>query len=312
MTQQLKPPTTYEQQIEKLCARGCQVTDISICAKILSRINYYRLSAYFLPFKDANGKYAQDTDFNNVYQIYEFDRNLRNILFAAIEEVEIYLRANFAYHHAHKYGALGYMDAANYNKKHRHDTFLKLLDVEKKNNRKVLFVQHHAVNYGGQFPVWVITELFTFGMLSYFYGDLPMSDQKHIARELFRTVPKNLISWLRCCTDLRNICAHYGRLYFRIFTAVPANLHGLAKNTERRLFGVILALKALYPDPYKWNSEIHPVLCSLVEKYSPVINLVHIGFPVDWASMLKAEMLPPKEVSPKSIGLNGTSIQGAP
>jgi hypothetical protein len=33
-------------------------------------------------------------------------------------------------------------------------------------------------NYGGQFPVWVITELFTFGMLSYFYGDLPTPDQK--------------------------------------------------------------------------------------------------------------------------------------
>lgn len=284
---QPKPPTTYDQQIEKLRSRGCQITDASLCTRVLSRINYYRLSAYFLPFKKTDGNYNPGTDFNSVYQIYEFDRKLRNILFAAIEEVEIYLRAKFAYFHAHKYGVLGYMNAGNYNQKHRHDKFQTLLEAEIKNNRKVLFVQHHVTNYENRFPVWVITELFTFGMLSYFYGDLPISDQKYLARELFKTTSKTLISWLRCCTDLRNICAHYGRLYFRIFTAIPANLPDLAKSAERRLFGTLLALKALYPDTDKWNEEIYPALCSLVESYSPVIHLDHIGFPVDWASKLK-------------------------
>jgi abortive infection bacteriophage resistance protein len=283
---QLKPPTTYSQQREKLCSRGCLISDIPLCENILSRINYYRLSAYFLPFKKADGNYLPGTDFNTVYQIYEFDRKLRNLLFAAIEEVEIYLRAKFAYYHAHKYGVLGYMNAANYNKMHRHDRFKELIEAEIKNNRKVLFVQHHIDNYGGQFPVWVITELFTFGMLSYFYGDLPTQDQKQIAKDLFGTIPKNLISWLRCCTDLRNICAHYGRLYFRIFTAIPANLPGLEKDAERRLFGAVLALKALYTDTDKWNAEIQPALCSLLNAYSHVIHPDHIGFPVDWGSKI--------------------------
>ena len=107
---QLKPPTTYNQQIEKLRSRGCQVADVSFCTKILSQINYYRLSAYFLPFKKLDGNYLPGTDFNDIYQIYEFDRELRNLLFAAIEEVEIYLRAQFAYFHAHKYGAAGYLN----------------------------------------------------------------------------------------------------------------------------------------------------------------------------------------------------------
>jgi abortive infection bacteriophage resistance protein len=276
---ELKSPTTYNQQLEKLRSRGCQVSDIPLCERILSRINYYRLSAYFLPFKKADGNYVPGTDFNVVYQIYEFDRKLRNLLFAAIEEVEIYLRAKFAYYHAHKYGTLGYMDAGNYNKRHRHGRFMGLIEAEIDNNKKVLFVQHHLANYGGQFPVWVITELFTFGMLSYFYGDLPAPDQKWIAKTVFGTIPKNLASWLRCCTDLRNICAHYGRLYFRLFTAVPANLPGLEKTAERRLFGALLALKALYPDMDKWNIEIQPALCSLVKSYSQVIHLDHIGFP---------------------------------
>ena len=282
----LKQPTTYNQQIEKLRSRGCQVSDVPFCTKVLSQINYYRLSAYFLPFKKPDGNYLHGTDFNDIYQIYEFDRALRNLLFVAIEEVEIFLRAQFAYFHSHKYGVTGYLDAANYNTRHRHDKFEKLLEAEIQNNRKVLFVQHHLTNYGGQFPIWVITELFTFGMLSYFYNDLPMTDQKHLARELFHTVPKNLISWFRCCTDLRNICAHYGRLYFRIFTAIPANLPDLEKSAERRLFGVILALMTLYPDANKWNSEIYNRLKNLMILYSPVIKLNHIGFPADWESKL--------------------------
>jgi abortive infection bacteriophage resistance protein len=282
----LKLPTTYNQQLEKLRSRGCQVSDIPVCEEILSRINYYRLSAYFLPFKKADGNYLPGTDFNAVYQIYEFDRRLRGLLFAAVEEVEIYLRAKFAYYHAHKYGALGYMNAANYNKRHCHKKFEELIGAEIKNNRKLLFVQHHITNYKGKFPVWVITELFTFGILSYFYNDLPLPDQKRIAKTLFGTIPKNLASWLRCCTDLRNICAHYGRLYFRIFTAIPANLPGLEKNRERRLFGAILALKALYPDTGKRDAEIQPALCSLIDSYSHVIHLGHIGFPADWNSKI--------------------------
>lgn len=71
-------------------------------------------------------------------------------------------------------------------------------------------------NYDNQFPLWVISELFTFSTLSYFYNDLTTADKKEFAGNHY----KDMISWMRCCTDLRNICAHYGRLYFRIFTAM--------------------------------------------------------------------------------------------
>ena len=119
-------------------------------------------------------------------------------------------------------------------------------------------------------------------MLSYFYNDLLLQDQKLLARKLFNTIPKNLASWLRCCTDLRNICAHYGRLYFRIFSAVPANIIELDKNTMRRLYGAILSLKELFPDKGKWNDNIYQRLNNLIIKYKQFIKLEHIGFPVDW------------------------------
>jgi abortive infection bacteriophage resistance protein len=91
---------------------------------------------------------------------------------------------------------------------------------------------------------------------------------------------------------LRNICAHYGRLYFRIFTAIPANLPDLEKKAERRLFGAIPALKTLYPDVNKWNNEIYERLKKLMTLYSSVTKLDHIGFPVDWEAKLRKEHSP--------------------
>lgn len=127
----------------------------------------------------------EGTSFHQVYRIYEFDRKLRAILFSAVEEVEIYLRSRFAYFHAHKYGATGYLDALNFSEKHNHEKFKTNIDREIDSNRQVLFVKHHLENYGGTFPIWVISELFTFGMLSYFYNDLKTQDQKQLANELY-------------------------------------------------------------------------------------------------------------------------------
>ena len=129
-------------------------------------------------------------------------------------------------------------------------------------------------------------ELFTFGMVSYFYADMPAKDKKFISRELYSTHPKNVESWLYCCTVLRNICAHYGRLYYRVFTSVPANISGLDKNSERRLFGALMALCKLYPDEKKWNTEIVTALTALIEESQNEVNLWHIGFPKDWECLL--------------------------
>lgn len=283
---QLKKPTTYQEQLDILQKRNIVIDDPVRCVEVLESVNYYRFTAYFLPFKQKSGTYRSGTRFQQVYSIYEFDRKLRVILFSALEEVEIYLRAKFAYFHAHKYGAEGYADDANYSTHHQAEKFKESLGREIASNKRAAFVIHHNEHYDGHFPIWVIVELFTFGMLSRFYSDMKTADQKQLARELYGTVPKNVISWLRCCTDLRNICAHYGRLYYRIFPAIPANVDA-TQTQARQLWGAVLALKALYPDGEKWNNEITLQLCALFEEYQSSITLGHIGFPKDWEQKLK-------------------------
>lgn len=284
---QSKPPTTYSRQIEILKARGCCIEDDSKCEDILRNVNYYRLTAYFLPFKRPNNTYLDNTSIDRVFSIYEFDRKMRRLLFSAIEEIEIKLRTSLAYYHSHKYGALGYLDCNNFNGLHIQYKFNEKLEKEIKQNEKLLFVKHHIENYDRQFPLWVAVELFSFGMLSFFYADLKRNDQRSIANDDFSLDADVLESWLRCCTDLRNICAHYGRLYYRNFTTTPKTPQGENRLTNS-LFGMISMLKGLYPDKVRWNSEILTEIEALVEEYDGAIKLNHIGFEDGWLSALKA------------------------
>ena len=279
---EVKRHYTYAEQIEKLRSRGCIITDDAVCERKLQHIGYYRLSAYFLPFKKDDNRYTDGLTFDKVYHIYEFDRKLRNLLFAAIEVIEVSLRARLAYFHSQKYGPLGYLDQASFNEKHDADKFMENIDREIENNKKVQFVKHHIDNYNGQFPLWVICELFTFGTISYFYNDLKTADKKAFAG----LDHKEMVSWLRCCTDLRNICAHYGRLYYRIFSAMPSGF-SISESEKRRLWGAVLSVRALYPSDEKWNNEFMPRIVSLFEEYKDDIDLYHLAFPKNWVSQLR-------------------------
>lgn len=268
------------------------------CISILESVNYYRLSAYFLPFKKLDGNYEEGLSFERVFSIYEFDRKLHGILFNALEETEIFIRSKIAYFHAHKYGALGYMEKSNFynqydNESHKikqikfHENFIKNFNREIDKNKRILFIKHHITKYNGQFPIWVATEIFTFGMLSKFFTNLKMQDKKILSNEIYKTKPKHIVSWLRCCTDLRNICAHYGRLYYRTFSAIPFGIKNLDIESNRKLWAAILSLKELYPFKDKWNNETLKKIITLMNEHENNIDLEHIGFSKKWKEELE-------------------------
>ena len=279
---EVKPFRDYNEQIKKLKSSGLVVADEEFCKRALINIGYYRLSAYFLPFKATDGSFVPGTDFSTVYDIYEFDRKLRSILFSAIEVIEVHLRSMLSYYHSSKYGPLGYLDPNCFNNKHNSEKFGSTIAREIDNNKNIPFVRHHLEKYNGRFPLWVISELFTFGTLSYFYNDLKTSDKK----ELFGVYYKEAVSWLRCCTDLRNICAHYGRLYYRIFPAMPSGFD-ISEESKRRLWGAVLCVKTLYPSSEKWNREFMPAIEALFEQYRDAIDLYRLAFPDNWADQLR-------------------------
>lgn len=276
----LKQPTTFAQQVQLLQDKNIMIDDLSACQKFLEKVNYYRFSAYFLPFYNPNTQKCFDNiTFTRLKHIYSFDQKLRSLIFSMIEDIEIHIKTQTAYYLSHKYGALGYMSQKTYNSRHDHNSFMnRIADCIKENN-KTPVVKHHIKKYNGQFPLWVIIEFFSVGMLSHFYRSLKTPDKKKIAIALYNTSYFNLESWLRCLTDLRNKCAHYSRLYYWIFPATPKMPKGEKYTPTRRLFAQLYMLKYMYPDTEKWNDFYLKSLIKFIQEYKPYISLKHLDFP---------------------------------
>lgn len=284
----MKKPTTFDEQLNLLKSRGLIIEDDDKCLDILRSVNYYRLSAYILPFRKPDQSYFEGITFERIWSIYEFDRKMRSLLFSIIEEIELYLRTQIAYSHAHKYGETDYLNAAHYNSKHDHSKFLDIVGSAIYEHKNTPIVKHHKANYGGVFPIWVMVEFFSLGTLSRFYSDLMVKDRKAIASQLFNVHYEVLESWMKCLTDLRNSCAHYSRLYYTLFTSYPQFPRGSEYYVSGpRLFDQLMMLKHMFINKQRWNSEVMTELEALIETYGIHISLIHIGFPEDWKEKLE-------------------------
>ena len=106
-------PKTYEEQIELIREKGFIIYDdeVSDCISFLKKVNYYRFSAYFLPFMKEDRSFER-VSFFRLQRIYEFDSRLRSLIFEVIEDVEVYLRTQLAYYVSQKYGAFGHLSDA--------------------------------------------------------------------------------------------------------------------------------------------------------------------------------------------------------
>lgn len=105
-----KPALTYEQQLNKLQERGLHVEDKAKALHLLEHISYYRLSAYFYPLLIDQEKhsFAESATFQQAFDMYCFDRELRHLISNEIEKIEVSIRAEMIYRLSHKYDAFWY------------------------------------------------------------------------------------------------------------------------------------------------------------------------------------------------------------
>lgn len=71
--------------------RGLVVNDDDCALDYLGSINYFRFACYLQPFEvDATThQYAAGTSFDQIVELYQFDKELRGLIFTAIQNVEI-------------------------------------------------------------------------------------------------------------------------------------------------------------------------------------------------------------------------------
>ena len=251
-----KPALTFSEQFELLKSRGLIVNDESHALSQLSSISYYRLSAYLYPLRvrdeqgDVGNNFIAGTSFDQVIDLYEFDRHLRLLVIDAIERIEVYMRTLISYHLGYTYGAFGHTNAANFHSNFDHAEWLSKLENEIDRSSDA-FVVHYKNKYSGfpSLPIWMATEVMSLGSLSFCYKGLEHKDKKAISSQL-HIHHKALADWLHTLTYIRNVCAHHSRLWNRELSIRPERPRAAVWNaplTPRndRIFYILLMLRYL-------------------------------------------------------------------
>lgn len=140
-----KPALTFDQQLDLLRERGLAVADPARASHWLSKVSYYRLSAYFLPFKDGD-RFRPGVEFDQVAGLYIFDRKLRLLALDAIERVEVAIRTAITYGIGHVHGPFGHTVATNFAPEFDHAKFMAELEAEEQ-RAKETFVSHFRGKY---------------------------------------------------------------------------------------------------------------------------------------------------------------------
>lgn len=294
----LKEPKSYDEQIEILKNRGLIIKDEEKTKYILSNFNYYTFIGYLNQFKNDDGKYIENITFENAYKLYLFDRRFRNILLYAIEIIEISLKTKIAYISAHKIGGLGYLEKDNFKSKKEFDIFKRKFATMKSKNKKLPFLEHYNQNHNGKLPIWVAINIFSLGMIHNFYKNIAenknsssnnkMSIRKQVAKE-YDTGDIQLESWIENIRYIRNIVAHYMRIYNFKIQKTPAKCKKNHKNNyivSNRVFDIIYIMKFLILDEKEWNN-ILTNMEALFEEYEGIIDIDLLGFPNNWYEVLK-------------------------
>lgn len=294
-----KQALSFEQQLEHISQRGLIVTNKGEALATLSSISYYRLSAYWYPFRiiDEQGKRSNEfvagTRFEDVVELYNFDRKLRLLVMDAIERIEIAVRTRITYHMGYSYGAFAHTDPKNFHPAFEHSQWLAKLEAETTRSSDE-FIRHFRDKYRGfpAIPVWMVTEVMTLGALSFFYKGLRndrkigVEDKKSIATH-FDVHHKRLGNWLHTLTYIRNVCAHHSRLWNRELAIRPdaskaPNWRAPITPRNDRIFYVLLMMRHLLHatgNNADWQQEITNLL-------SPIADKPHfrraMGMPESW------------------------------
>lgn len=288
----VKPARSYEEQARRMMsAHGLQINDMDGARRILSTVNYYRLTTYGkdLRCKEDPERFLPGISLDTLYALYQFDMGLRHQLLPVLEFFEVQLRAKIAYHLAMAYGSLGYMQEENFRAERLpngslvHKNLMGKFHSEVRRQSALPFVRHHKTKYGGQFPVWAAVELFTFGMLGSLYEIMLEKDQWAISRD-YGLSPEQLVALVDAAVNVRNICAHYNRLYNQELPHQPILPEHQVQYASDRLFPLLLALSSVCGRERVYVRMVRSI-AQLAQEF-PGARLSLCGFPEDWEDVL--------------------------
>lgn len=284
-----KPSLTYQQQIDQLKKRGLLINNNEKALHLLANISYYRLSGYWYPLlidKQAH-IFKPNATLETAFSLYCFDRELRQLVLAEIEKIEVAVRAKISYVLSQKHGPFWFQQQTLFNNPVKHAETLTKISVEFARSDEE-FIHAFKNKYNNPLPPsWMMMEITSFGAMSQLYKNLKPGREKREIAHYFGLSDSVFSTWLHSMVYLRNVCAHHTRLWNRAMSIRPqipdAPRKTWLQNTQiqndRTYF--ILSMVAYLLQTVNPHNRFIQKFKNLLHKYSNV-DTKALGFPQNW------------------------------
>lgn len=236
---------------------------------IIDNYSYYSVvNTYKYVFKKDDKTYFENVHFDEIYSLYNFDKNIRAIFLKYALEFELKIRGIMGNILAKNYGIKDYLNKENFDELADENDINNIIgsinDEIDRNKGKHPAITHYNQTYDFV-PPFVAIKILSFGQISRLYGLLKQSDRNEIAKK-FNISPKLLKQILVNMTLARNICAHSDRLFsfhskfFMTFKLIDSTYKG--KNNSTNLYMLIRSME-------KFLNE---------QDYNDLINLIDVEY----------------------------------
>ena len=304
---------TLDEQINILKSKGLVINDINYAKDILLRENYFFLLGYrHLFFKSLKDRtFITNTTFEELYAVFNFDRQIRNIIFKNILIVENNAKSIFSYQLSKNYGykESDYLSPKNFSrdstkKKQVNDLLKKIQRQIRINGGQHAATMHYLSNYG-YLPLWIVVKVLSFGIVSELYTILKSEDQSAIA-SVYSISPDDLTQYFPILANYRNLCAHEDILFdhrsqraisdtkYHSYLNIP-KMDGEYIYGKDDLFALIIILKRLLRD-----ENFHMLLKEIsyeIDRLSGSLHSINVdkvmdmmGFPINYQNLLRTEV----------------------
>lgn len=220
-----KQPISIIDQINILKKRGLTFDDEQKAENILENVSYFRLAGYWRTMEQdcTHHIFRPNSRFEDAVSRYRFDSELKTLVFAAIQKIEISVRTRIIHFFSMAHGAFWFLDDNMAEDADLFEANLNYLRTELNRSHDEFITEHFRKYDDSEMPpAWKTLEVASFGTLSKLYKN--MNDnavKKQVARSFNIPQHKCMQSWLATLTIVRNTCAHHARLWNAHFSLVP-------------------------------------------------------------------------------------------
>lgn len=312
-----KSPIEFTAQLQKLKERGLLVPDEPRALRYLANISYYRLSGYWAAYLVARtGQFRPNTTFDDIINLYRFDKKLRLLCLEAMERLEIAFRTQIIYHFTHATGNNNWYEQLAYFKQDTQpkpgskttelEDATRLIEtilgnparrhkgeLERAKDKEFIADYYRYYHTPANPPAWMALEVLSFGTLFNLFRLFADNTAKIKVAKHFKLHLSVLESWMQSLNVVRNKCAHHDRFWDLSMRPIMTNQGdrtGLwlrqpsAMQSSTKVYYVLSVLHFLLV-------QVSPAasLCDKVFKLmndhrilpDPILRQA-MGFPADW------------------------------